>query len=63
MIKWISVKDELPENYIRVFLYGKCGFDDHKSVTEGFYIDGFFKNETKSISDVNYWAELPNLPE
>ncbi len=67
-MKWISVKERLPEKYQNVLFYG-TGFDPiigkHRgNICVGYYRDGFrFDGSDSTVINVTYWMPLPDPPE
>lgn len=59
MVKWISVKDQLPESCTRVLIVQKHGY---MAVAMYVPILKAFTNEQHREIRAEYWAELPDIP-
>ena len=63
-MKWISVKDGLPESYESVLISGKF-IGDLKTTTNEAYYDGRQWNSIRNYStleSVTHWMPLPEPP-
>ena len=57
-MKWISVRDRLPENGLTVLLYSKID-----EIQTGWLSGLSFETSYDCISDVTHWMPLPEPPE
>jgi len=63
-MKWISVKDKLPENGTIVLIYGHLDLLPKKSIYSGVYnYDAeIFVSIGVWIKNATHWMELPEAP-
>ncbi len=65
-MKWISVKDRLPENDTCILAYGKLrtggGFNETVTYMNDTWY-GDFLNKTEMGGYITHWMELPKPPD
>ncbi len=62
-MKWISVKEKLPNNEEKILMYGISQHGSGPYICLGWYENGIFESEELTEMNVSVWCPIPILPE